>query len=809
MTSIRIALRMLLRQPGFTTVAVLTLAVGIGANTAIFSVVDRTFLNPVPLSGHERMSTIRERAHNRWAGGVSPPVYAHIATLTNVFEAGIAYEHHHLALNAGDYPEMLWGYQVTPDFFDWFDTPPLLGRTFIAGEGRKNTEERIVLSERLWEETFQRDPAIIGREIRFAPYLDAPYKPYTVVGVMPDSFQFPNQGSGRHNNAFWTPRDIAHMATLGNARDRRMQYALMNWTTLVRRAEGVSEEQARAVLDTIAEQHRGKGLLKDSTVQLDIRPIKALFASEELLRTIWVVFGAVGFVLLIACANIGNLQLVRAETRQKEFAIRAALGASQWQVTRQLVVESLLIAGAGGALGLLIARSGVELIDRLLPPGLPRLTELAIDQRALGFTALLCLFSALVFGLAPAWRPLRSRLVTALKETGQTSHGTGREWMRKSLVATQVAMAVVLLTGAGLMVRSVSRLLAVDPGFDPDKLVYLSIFHLGEKNRGLDPTQREAWLNSLMGELGAIPGVKSIGLSQNADRQQLQLPGTLREIEVEHHYTGVGEHDHFETMGIRFLAGRPFNAADKSTDTVVINATLARTLWPDAPAVGQVFRSADGNRSHEVVGVVSDTVTYAYDQRILPVLYEPYARCERSSWTMLHLRTAIEPGQIVAGVRRRIHKFDAGIPPITPNIVASNLYQQTLAHRAYMWFLAVFAGVGVLLALIGIYGVVAYGVSRRTREFGIRMALGARLGDILRVVLLQGLKVTAFGILVGLAAANSLTAILASQLFEISPTDALVFTVVPTLMAIVSLLACLIPARRAAQIEPMEALRCE
>lgn len=812
MNNLRIALRMLLKRPGFTAIAVLTLAIGIGANTAIFSVVDKTFLNPIPLKDHERMTTIKEWGIDRWALGVSPPIYTHLSRLTNVFTDTIAYETSHLAYNSGEYPEMFWGHRVTPNFFKFLKTSPLLGRTFTPDEGWGESERRVVISEQLWESRFQRNPDIIGATIDFAPYLDAPYKPYTVIGVMPKTFQFPNRDNGRQvQNAFWTPHNIQRFYQHGNRRDRRMLYSLKNWAMIAKRAENISEEKAQTVLATVAERHKGRGLMKDAEVRLEAQPMKALFASPEILKTIWAVFGAVGFVLLIACANISNLQLVRAETRQKEFAIRAALGASQWQVTKQLLLESLIIALAGGALGLAIAYGGVDLITRLMPTGLPRLAIVALDERALLFAGALCVIAMTIFGLAPAWRPLRSRLSVALKDAGQTSHATGREWMRKVLVASQVAMAVILLTGAGLMIRSVNKLLAVDPGYNPDNLLSMSLYHLGDRNRGLEATERLAWLNTLTEKLNAIPGVRQIGIQHHAGRKELRQPNTLRDLKVEHQFTAAGNHDFLETMGVRFLAGRSFTKADHSANTIIINKTMAKKFWPDENAVGQTVRAKDSQQAYEVIAVVADSRSWAYDQPILPVIYEPYARRERAGWSQIYVRTAVasDPTPVITGIRKSIHQFDASLPPVSPSITSHNLLHQTLARRTYMWFLTGFAGVGLALALIGLYGVVAYSVAQRTREFGIRMALGARVADVLRVVLTQGLKVTLMGILVGLAAATSLTNILSHHLFEISSTDATVFTLAPVAMAVVALLACLIPATKAAKTQPMEALRYE
>ncbi|MGB0581110.1 MAG: ABC transporter permease [Limisphaerales bacterium] len=475
----------------------------------------------------------------------------------------------------------------------------------------------------------------------------------------------------------------------------------------------------------------------------------------------------------------------------------------------QAELESLIIAMTGGTLGLAIAYGGVDLITRLMPTGLPRLNTVALDERALLFAGALCLVAMTIFGLAPAWRPLRSRLSAALKDTGKTSHGTGREWVRKFLVASQVAMAVILLTSAGLMIRSVNKLLAVDPGYNPDNLLSMSLYHLGDKNRGLETTEREAWLNTLTEKINAIPGIQQIGIQHQAGRPKLRQPNTLRDIDVAHMYTGTEQHDVLATMGVRYLAGRTFTKADHSANTVIINETMAKKFWPDTDPIGQLVRTADEKKTYEVIGVVADTRAWAYDQPILPAIYEPYSRKEMAGWSQVFVRTANEPSSVITGIRKSVHQFDASLPPVSPSITAHNLLHQTLARRTYMWFLTGFAGVGLALALIGLYGVVAYSVAQRTREFGIRMALGARVADVLKVVLTQGLKVTMMGILIGLAAANSLTNILSSQLFEVAATDPTVFILVPIVMAAVALAACLIPASKAAKTQPMEALRHE
>jgi putative ABC transport system permease protein len=810
MNSLRIAVRMLLKKPGFTAVAVLTLAVGIGANTALFSVVDKTFLNPIPLEGSDRMTTIREWGGNGWAGGVSPPIYAHLAQLTNVFEQVAAYGASHLSYHGGEFPEMLWGHQVTPNFFDWLQVRPLLGRTFVEGEGLKGTEERIVLSEALWEDRFKRDPDIIGREFSFAPYLDAPYKTYTVIGIMPKSFLFPNRDDGRKSRAFWIPRNLIALHSQGKKeRNAKMLYALKNATVIARRAIDVSEEKAQSILNTIAEQHRGKGLLKDDVVRLEARPMSALFAPPEVRKTIWVAFSAIGFVLLIACANISNLQLVRAETRQKEFAIRAALGAGPWRVARQLLTESLLIALAGGGLGLLLTFMGTDLIATLVPAGIPRMNELVLDHRALAFAGILCLVCTAVFGLAPAWHPLRDGLNAALKDSGQGTQGAGREWMRKLLVGSQIAMAVVLLTGAGLMVRSVGKLLAVDPGYQPERLLSFNVFHLGDRGRGLQAEARESWLNTLAERLSGIPSIDQVGFSHITQAETVRIPESLRESKVDHHYTGIGRTDQLKTIGTRLLAGRAFQVGDESGSSILVNETMARRLWPDMQAVGKKVINPAGGRTHEVVGVVADNRTWALDQKVKPTFYEPYARAEWSGWSMVYVRTKTDPTATVNELRHAVHEFDSKLPPIEPSITSHSLLHQTLARRTYMWFLTGFALIGLVLAVIGIYGVLAYTVAQRTREFGVRMALGAQVSDVLRAVLGQGLRMVLIGILAGLAVATWLTEILSSQLFGISSNDATVYLVVALGMFGVAVIACLLPARRAANIQPMEALRYE
>jgi predicted permease len=802
----RFALRGLRRSPGFTAVAVLTLALGMGATSAIFTVVDGVLLRPLPYRDPDRIVTVLHGGN----GPVAPANYLDWRAGSRSFASTAAAQAWGTTLTGrGPAESIAPALQVTADLFAVLGVPAALGRTFRPGEDQPGAARTVVLGHRLWQRLFAADPQIVGQTL----VLDG--TPHQVIGVMPAGFEF--APFWVRNAELWAPLD------LGARRQDRNGESLRVFARL---APGVSRAEAQAettaLWQRLARQYPGDtradvviGSLHDKAVGKVRRPLLVLLAG-------------VGFVLLIACANVANLLLARAAGRRKEMGIRTSLGAGRGRLVRQLLTESLVLALAGGALGLLLAHTGVQVLLALGPRDLPRLESIALDGRVLAFSAAVCLGTGLVFGLAPALAISRD-LQGSLRDGGRgATEGIGRHRARGLLVVSEMALAMVLLIGAGLMIRSFARLRAVDPGFDPRGVISVSVPQpsLGDPLTPLTPelrlqraAQRRDFARVLLARMRALGGVASAG-----GINHLPISGDLwmRELAVE----GAPAPAHGEepraiyrvitpgyipTLGLTLLEGRDLTERDDqgAPGAVIVNETLARRLWPGQDPLGRQLRVEDGGPNpRTVVGLVRDVKQREWTAPAGPEMYLAYLQNPSSSLTLV-VRAAGAPLALAPAIQQEIAAVDPRLPAARPRLMEAVVADAVGQPRFNLLLLDVFAGIALLLAAVGIYGVMAYAVSRRRQELGIRLALGARRGQILTLVLSDGMRLAAAGVAVGLLAALALTRMMGALLYEVSATDPATFAALAVVLTSAALLACYLPARRATSIDPMTALRQE
>ncbi|HXG64194.1 MAG TPA: ABC transporter permease [Blastocatellia bacterium] len=793
---LRYGVRMLLKNPGFTAAALLALTLGIGANTAIFSVVNAVLLRPLPFEESERLVLVWEKrmALGRVRNVASFPDYYDWKAQNTVFEDMAAYRGGGFTLG-GDTPERIQGTVTTPNLFSVLRVQPQTGRSFLPEEDQPGNNLVVILSHGLWQRRFAADPNIVGQTVLMND------RNYTVVGVMPADFIYPNR-----RTEIWVP--------LTPDQDDRNNRGGHSLGVIARLKPGITLDQARAEMDGIAanleqqyQVNTGHGVnifpLYEEVVG-DIRPM------------LWVAFGAVGFVLLIACANVANLLLARAATRQKEIALRTALGAGRGRIVRQLLTESLLLALAGGALGVLLALWGVDALLTISPNSIPRVWEIGLDGRVLGFTLLVTLATGLFFGLIPALQASRPNLNEALKEGGRTlSASFRRNRLRSIFVISEVAICLVLLIGAGLMARSFIRLLDVDPGFNPENVLTANVSLSPIKYR--EPHQRVAYYRESLEKIKALPGVQAAGIildlpmSGNAASRYFRIEGRPPQPPGQGYNTNLNATapGYFKTMGIPLIAGRDFDERDVigAPEVVIINEAMAREFWPDEDPLGKRLAVGDGPW-RTVIGVVGNVKYRGLDADTRQEMYWPYYQMGFSGGTFV-ARTGSDPENMAAAVRSAMQEVDRDQPVYNIRAMEEVMSETVAPRRFNMLLLAIFAGVALALAAVGIYGVMAYTVNRRTHEIGIRMALGASRGDVLKLVVGQGMALAAVGVSIGLVAAYGLTRLLASLLFGVSDKDPVTFIALSLLLAGVALLACYVPARRATKVDPMVALRNE
>jgi putative ABC transport system permease protein len=812
---LRYGARMLLRKPGFTLIALATLSLGIGANSAIFSVVNGVLLREPPYREPQRLVMMwAERPQLQAQTGISDfPVsaadFVDWRDQNPVFEQIAAFHSQSFNITGSDDPQLLGGVRASANLFALLGVEARHGRVFLPEEDQLGNNRVVILSDGLWQRRFGSDLKIIGQSISLNN------EPYTVVGVAPPDFQFPRKADLPAGFRFPLEVDLyTPLALTPEQRDNRIRDYL---AVIGRLRPQTSFEQAQAEMASIA--GRLERQYPDTNQNKSVRLVS--FHQQVVGKArpaLLALLCAVGFVLLIACANVANLLLARGAARHKEMAIRAALGAGRWRMVRQLLTESLLLAASAGALAMLLAVWGVDLLRAILPDNLPRADEIGIDFRVFGFTLVVSLLTGIIFGLIPALQASRTGLNERLKESGRSSGGGAHNRFRGMLVVSEIALALLLLVGAGLMLRSFVRLMSVDPGLDPQNVLTMDI----RLPRGkYQPPQQASFFQQLLERLRSAPGMQSVGavyplpLSGAEEGLGFGIEGRPPAAPGEQLTAGPRwvSPDYFKTLKIQLLKGRVFTEGDAadSPPVLVINEAMARQYWPNEDPVGRrvAFNSRDNQPVwREIVGVVKDVRHVALDTESKPQIYFPFTHFPSPMMTLV-ARTDGDPMNFVAAVRSQVQAIDRDQPVSNVHTMEELLARSVSERRFNLLLLAIFAGVALLLAAVGIYGVMSYSVEQRTHEIGVRMALGARTGDVLRLLLGQGMKLVAPGVAIGLAAAFGLTRLISTLLFDIRPTDPLTFVAIALLLTVVALLACYIPARRAAKVDPMVALRCE
>ncbi|MHC4308314.1 MAG: ABC transporter permease [Planctomycetota bacterium] len=812
---IRFAIRMLVKNPGFTIPAVLCLALGIGACTAIFSVVNAVLIRPLPYTNPQQLVAIDEYNLERDRHmGASNMLLLDLREQIKSFE-GIALSHYtRFHLTGGEFPEKISASRVSPNLFELLGANPLFGRTFLPSEDQPGKSDVAIISHSLWQRRFGGDPNLVGQRISFTDMQprftewtgdDIKDKVYTVIGIMPPRF-LPVRTIGKCE--MWVP--LVFQPDESNDRNIRA------FGAIGRLKGGASRRQAQAEVDLLAQRLAEKypDIYKSWTIQLS--PLRNTFVFGDIRKRLSILLVAVGFVLLIACANVANMLLARGASRQAEVAVRSTLGADRWRVIRQLLTESVLLSFLGAVLGLLLAHWGIGLLKPLISSTLPLSEDVGIDARVLGWTLFIMVMTGVSCGLAPAWQLSKQNLTQAIKEGGSRFiAGPGRKPLRDLLVVSQVALALVLLIGAGLMIQTLVRLLRVDPNFDPHNLLEFKI-HLPLRKYGGFSGQQRTFFEQLLERLESLPGVLSVGyISGRGTGGETTAEGKTTSMPyVDDCQCSVGTYDYLRTMEISLLHGRYLTNEDVSgkENNVIINDLVAHGLWPGGNPIGK--RINYGSNLLTVVGVVKNTRTWSYAYEGSPQLYIPYKTCEdlgraMSSSADFVVRSSGDPLSLVNAIRNEVRALDSQIPVEDFMTLEDRLRRSTVRQRLYMRLLTAFAVMGLVLTAVGIYGVIAYAASRRTHEIGVRMALGAKRNNVLALVIRKGLTLILVGVIIGVAGALALTRLLKSFLYGVTTTDPVTFIAVSLLLIAVGLIACYIPARRATKIDPMSALRYE
>jgi len=808
---IRFALRMLHNNPGFAAVAVLTLALGIGANTALFSVIDAVLLRPLPFRDPGRLVAVhcvdlRDATHG---GEISYPAFLDWRSGSHSFEAMSVWNDSSFTYTGGDKPESVPGAVVSANLFSMLGVSPALGRGFIREEDQPGSEQLpVILSYEFWQSHFGGDPNVLGRGLT----LDN--QKYSVVGVMPAGFQFPVQPD---RVELWTTivRDLQGKNSM--AGQRGVSYLQV----IARLTPGIEIPQAQSDVLLIQEQlnrqypeNRPRGVvIRSESEQIAgvMRPV------------LMILLGAVGFVLLIACANVASLLLARATVRQKEFTVRSALGASRWMIVRQLLTESVLLAMAGGALGLLVAHWATSALVAMAPQGLARTSEIAVDFRVLAFTFIVALATGVLFGLAPAVQASRFNLNRFLGESGRgSSSGPGGVHLRGALVASQLAIAFVLLIGAGLLLRSFNRLRQVDPGFRADHVL---TFLLEVPSHHHPGGQRPVFVRELLESTRVLPGVKSasaiFGLPLSPDQNAFTT------LEIEGHPVPKSqrprvafrliESQYFHTIEIPLLQGRTFTPQDEQggPPLAIVNETFARQMFKGENPLGRrikaniSFGDSEEAAMREIVGVTGDVKSSGISDNAGPEVYAPQTPTDFIGEMTVVVRTGTDPNALVPALRSLVSSMDKDLPVREVKTLEQYVSGSISAPRFEALLLGIFAALAFVLTTIGLYGVISYSVVQRTREMGIRIALGAQRGSISRMVLREGALLTLIGVGAGLLASLFAVGLIRGLLYGIGATDPATFIAVPLLLMAVALLASYIPARRATRVDPLVALRYE
>jgi len=805
---VRYATRMLAKSPGFTAVAVLTLALGIGANTAIFSMVHGVLIRPLPFQDPGRLFTLWER-NVKMGYEQNPPAAANFRDWrerNGVFEQMAAFDSHTFNLAEGGNPERVDGAIVSPGLFELLGVKPVWGRTISNGEDQPGRDQVAMLSYGLWQRRYNADRAVVGKSIT----IDG--RSCTVIGVMPPGFQFPGN-TGTILNIYTAP-PAQLWVPLALTPEAWSQRSLHFLQVIARLKPGVTLGHAQAEMNSIEQQ-----LVKEyprAYIGSDVKlvPLHAQVVGS-FRSALLVLFGAVGFVLLIGCANVANLLLARAVRRKREVAIRAVLGAGRLRVIQQLTTESLVLAIMGGTLGVLLAGWGIRLLKLILPDNFPSADAVRINAPVLLFTILASLATGLIFGLAPALQTSRAALTESLNEGGRGGDGLQHNRLRSVLVVAEMALAMILLMGTGLMLRSFVRLQEVDPGFKPDRLLTMEI-SLPEAKYP-DP-QKAVFFARLLQQVRSLPGVVSAGAIGHlplGGRIESYALAVVNGAPLPNEYANpkchVVEPGYFEAMKIPLLAGRYFDERDgaQSPHALIINEVVVRNVFPNENPIGKQLRMGFNNFTGTIVGVVGNTKDLTLDLATPEAVYTAYPQVPAWNSMTLTIRTTSAPLALARPVHELVLGLDRDQPVSKVRTMDEVVTTSVAAPRFRTLLLGLFGLTALLLAGLGIYGVMSYSVSQRRREIGIRMALGAERPEVIKLVLRHALVLTLAGLGTGLAGALGLTHLLSSMLYDVRPTDPLTFVGVTGVLATCALLATYIPARRAAKVHPMEALRYE
>ena len=802
-SEVRFAWRSLRKRPGFTAVVIFTLALGIGANSAIFSVVNAVLLSPLPYREPERLVALfsKDDKRNLAQGPMSYVNFQDWHAQSQSFTHMAVMRPDSFSLTDRGEPERVSGVRVSPSMLSLLGVQPLMGRDFLPEEDQPGKGEVALISYGLWQRRYGADPNLFGQTVTLEG------RAFTIIGVLPAWLRYPGQPFPPGGAEVWIP-----FVPLPSEQQR----GFANIRVMCRLKPGVNLAQAQTEMNLIAARLAQQYPADDADLSVALVSLSEVVTGKVRLG-LWILLGTVGVVLLIACVNVANLLLARAAGRQTEIAIRTALGASRWRVVRQMLIECLLLSLAGGGLGLLLAWQSIVWLTKTKAGNIPRIEELSLNGYVLGFTLLVSLLTALLFGLLPALRASRVELVATLKEGGKgTARGVNQRWL-KGLAVTEIALALVLLVGAGLLLRSFRAISEVDPGFRPQRVLTLAVpLPLAGYP---DQTAQCRFLENAVARLNAAPGVESAAAVFKVPLAGLatltftvQGQPVPRGTEPSADYRPISA-AYFRTMGIPLLRGREFNEFDtaETADVVIVNEELARQYWPGENPLGKRLQVGQQyTRWREVVGVVGNAKLTGLEAKVDPAIYLPLAQ---NSWpnalrnSSLVVRARAEAQTLAAVLRQELRSVDPALP-ITQMRTLEEILDESLAPRRFnMILLMLFALVAGVLAVVGIYGVISYSVASRTNEIGVRMALGAQPRDILKLIIGAGLKLTASGVSLGLLGAFVLTRLMKGLLFGVSTLDPLVFTGLSLLLAVTALLAAYLPARRAAGMNPVIALK--
>jgi len=805
LADIRFGLRMLRKNPGFTAVAVLTLALGIGANAAVFSVVYAVLLRPLPYKAPSSLIVLNETTPMVGTVSVSYPNFLDWRDQSHTFSEMAAVRGVGFNLAGVTQPENISGGAVSPNFLSMLGVRPFLGRDFDASEEKAGTPPVILLSYSLWQSHFGGDPNIVGRTIK----LDD--RSFTIVGVLPSNYRSLDKTDVMLPIGVWAT---------DNSEDAKERGSRGDLGVIGRLATGVSLTKARAEMEGIAARLATEYPASNDRFGVALQPIRDAFVSD-IRPAILVLFGAVMFVLLIACANVANLFLVRGASRTKEVALRIALGASRGRIISQMLTESFVLAVLGGVLGLALAVAGIGGMSRLIPADMLSGATVNLNGAVLLFAACVVALASFIFGLAPALHSTKPDVQSELKEGGRSgSAGAGQSQLRAALATAEISLALILLVGAGLMMKSLYRLLAVDPGFRPDRVLKLEM-DLRTQQYSKDPAVLNFW-QQVLEKVRVLPGVEAaavgtaVPLTDSHGRADVTMEGMTAPAPGNYPHPDVHiiSPGFVETLGIPLLRGRTFTDADDEKAPLVgmINAMTAKRFFPKEDPIGKRFMfghpSTDPPKWYTIVGVVGDTRLYGLANPARLEVYVPFRQNPRS-YMALVVKSGADPATLTSAIREAVQSIDKDQPLFAISTMKELVSNSVATRRMTLVLLGLFSGLALVLGAIGIYGVISYSVAQRTHEIGIRMALGAPRRDVFRLVVGQGLKLAGIGIAIGIAGALGLARLMSSLLYGISATDFETFAGVSILLALVALLACFIPAQRAMRVDPTVALRYE